>query len=82
VGTVNFERDGSFTLVATRSVNGVLDPAPLTLTGSHTFTGDCTFRMTFDVGFTFTAAIVDGGDEILFVETDPGTTLTVRAKKI
>jgi hypothetical protein len=82
VGTVAFERDGSFTLVATRSVNGVLDPDPLTLTGRYTFTGDCTFRMAFDVGFTFTAAIADGGDEILFIETDPGTTLTVRAKKI
>ena len=82
VGTVTFDRDGSFTLVATRSVNGVLDPAPLSLTGSYTFTGGCTFRMVFDVGFTFTAAIVGGGDEILFIETDPGTTLTVRAKKI
>jgi hypothetical protein len=82
VGTVMFDKHGSFTLVGTRSVNGLLDPAPLTLTGSYAFTGDCTFRMAFDVGFTFNATIADGGDDVLFIETDPGTTLTVTAKKI
>jgi len=43
---------------------------------------DCTFGMIFDVGFTFDAVIVNGGKEILFVETDPGTALIVKAKKI
>jgi hypothetical protein len=81
VGTVVFDQRGAFTLVATRSVNGTLDPEPLTLTGSYAFTDGCSFRMTFDVGFTFTGTVVDGGDELLFVETDPGTTLTVRAAR-
>jgi hypothetical protein len=38
--------------------------------------------MAFDVGFTFGATIVDGGDEVVFVETDPGTTLIVRATRL
>jgi hypothetical protein len=81
VGTVTFHKGGAFTLTALRSVNGVLDPAPLTLLGTYAFSGDCTFRMSFDVGFTFTAALVDGGREIVFLETDAGTTLVVRAKR-
>jgi hypothetical protein len=81
VGTVAFDKDGTFTLVATRSVNGTLDPEPLTLTGTYTFTSRCSFRMAFDVGFTFNGTIVEGGKELLFIETDPGTTLTVRAKR-
>jgi hypothetical protein len=81
VGTVAFDDNGAFTLVAQRSVNGVLDPAPLTLLGSYTFTGACTFRMAFDVGFTFTGTVADGGHSVVFVETDPGTTLLVRATR-
>ena len=82
VGTVTFDKGGSFTLVAARSVNGTLDPEPLTLTGTYNFTDRCSFRMVFDVGFTFNATIVEGGEELLFIETDPGTTLTVRAKRL
>jgi hypothetical protein len=82
VGTVTLDRRGGFTLIATRSVNGTLDPEPLTLTGRYTFTDACAFRLAFDVGFTFSATIVDGGDEIVFVETDPGTTITVRARRL
>lgn len=82
VGTVAFERDGTFVLVATRSVNGAIDPEPLALTGVYSMNSDCTFGMIFDVGFTFDAVIVNGGKEILFVETDPGTALIVKAKKI
>jgi hypothetical protein len=81
VGTVAFGRRGGFTLVATRSVNGTLDPEPLTLTGTYTFTDRCSFRMAFDVGVTFTATIADDGREIVFIETDPGTSLIVRATR-
>jgi hypothetical protein len=45
VGTVSFDKRGGFTLAATRSVNGTLDPDPLTSTGTYTFTDACTFRM-------------------------------------
>ena len=82
VGTVRFDKRGAFTLTATRSVNGTLDPEPLTLTGTYVFAEGCTFRMFFDVGFNFTGAIVDGGQQLFFIETDPGTTLTVRARRL
>lgn len=82
VGTVRFDRDGSFLLQARRSVNGTLDPQVLPLTGTYTFTGPCSFTMAFDVGFTFAATVADDGRQVVFVETDPGTTLIVRARKI
>lgn len=82
VGTVNFDPRGGFTLTATRSVNGVIDPQPLTLNGTYTVNGDCTLTMAFAVGFTFNATVVADGAEILFVETDTGTTFTVRARRI
>lgn len=82
VGTVNFGSRGGFTLIATRSVNGSIDPQPLTLTGSYVVNPDCTLTMSFAVGFTFRAVIVDGGKEIQFIETDPGTTFIVVAKRM
>jgi len=82
VGTVHFETDGTFLLTAIRSVNGVLDPEPLALSGTYAVTQDCQFQMVFEVGFTFMATIVNSGQEILFIETDPGTTLLVQAKRL
>ncbi len=63
------------------SVGGVLDPQPLPLTGTFTVGSDCSVRMQFDVGFDFSGTLVDGGREIVFVETDPGTTLLVKARR-
>lgn len=82
VGTVTFRPNGMFALTATRSVNGVLDSPALSLKGSYTVDWDCTLKMYFEVGFTFSGAIVDGGDEINLIETDPGTTLLVKARKM
>lgn len=82
VGTVVFAPDGTFVLTATRSVNGTLDPQPLPLTGVYFPKGDCAFAMSFDVGFNFDAVIVNNGKAILFVETDAGTALIVKATKI
>lgn len=82
VGTVNFEPQGAFTLVTTRSVNGKLDEKPQVLTGTYKVNTDCTLALSFVVGFTFRAIIVDGGKEIRFIETDPGTAFIVVAKRI
>lgn len=80
-GVVTVERSGAVTLEALRSVGGVLDPQLVSLPGALAVSADCTVQMTFDVGFNFTGTVVDAGDEILLVETDPGTTLTVRARR-
>jgi hypothetical protein len=82
VGTVRFKADGTFLLTAIRSVNGVLDPEPLALSGTYAVTQACQFQMVFEVGFTFMATIVNSGQEILFIETDPDTTLLVQAKRL
>ncbi len=82
VGTVAFADNGKFRLTAVRSTNGIIDPQPLPLTGTYAYTSDCAFQMNFDVvGFRFNAIIADGGREVQFLETDPGTTFVVKAKK-
>jgi hypothetical protein len=81
-GIVRFQRDGSFTLTARRSVAGLIDPQPLVLPGTSMVSADCTLTMSFDIGFTFTGVIVHGGREILFVETDPGTAIVVDARRL
>jgi hypothetical protein len=81
VGVVNVSPDGTFTMTAQRSVDGVIDPAPLPLKGTYQFTSGCTVNLMFDAGFHFTAQIVNR-DETVFIETDPGTALIVRSKRI
>jgi hypothetical protein len=82
VGTVAFSSNGTFRLKAVRSSNGIIDPQPLNLTGTWAFTQDCNFRMYFDVvGFHFNGSVVNGGRDVLFLETDPGTTFVVQATK-
>ena len=81
VGTVSWNSAGKFTLTAQRSVGGVLDPSPVVLTGTASVAGDCSVQLSFDAGFHFQGNLVDG-NEILFVETDPGSAVVVKAKRI
>ncbi|MFL6448457.1 MAG: hypothetical protein ACJ746_12305 [Bryobacteraceae bacterium] len=81
VGIIHVNANGTFTMSAQRSVGGTIDPDPLPLTGSFTVSSDCIAQLTFDVGFHFTASIVNR-DEVLFVETDPGTAVSVIAKRL
>jgi hypothetical protein len=80
-GVINVYPDGTFMMMAQRSVGGVLDPAPLPLTGSYNISDNCTAELTFDVGFHFTATIINSSEPV-FIETDPGTALTVVAKRL
>lgn len=82
VGTVSYQPDGSFKLNAQRSVNGTLDPGLLALGGKYEVGRDCSITMDFEVGFHCTGVISNGGKDIGFVETDPGTTLLVKAKRM
>ncbi|MBL8219415.1 MAG: hypothetical protein JNL62_09300 [Bryobacterales bacterium] len=83
VGTVAFQDNGRFRLTAVRSANGIIDPQPLQLTGTYTFTQDCNFTMNFEVvGFRFNGTVVNNGAEVQFLETDPGTTFLVKARKM
>jgi hypothetical protein len=80
VGTVDVRPDNKFTMMARRSVNGVLDPGLIPLTGTYTIGSDCTAHLTFDVGFHFDGIIT--ADGVLFIETDPGTAVTVTTKRL
>jgi hypothetical protein len=80
-GVVQLQRDGSFSATALRSVGGMQDAQPLALAGRFSVDADCAVSMHFDAGFNFVGTVVDGGREILFVETDPGTSLTVKARR-
>ena len=80
-GIVTLQRSGRFDATALRSAGGVLDAQPLPLSGRFTVDAGCAVQMNFDVGFNFAGTVVDGGREIVFVETDPGTTLLVRARR-
>ena len=81
VGVITVRPDGTFMMMAQRSVGGVLDPAPLPLTGSYAISSNCTAALTFDVGFHFTATIINDSESD-FIETDPGTALTVVSKRL
>jgi len=81
VGIITVRPDGTFSMMAQRSVGGVLDPAPLPLTGSYTISPNCTAELTFDAGFHFAATIINSS-EAVFIETDPGTALTVASKRL
>jgi hypothetical protein len=82
VGTAFHDGRGNFTLTAVRSVNGAIDPQPVTLTGRYAVNQDCTLTFAFDAGLNFWGVIVEEGKEIFFVETDPGTTVIVRSKRL
>ena len=82
VGSSFHDGRGNFTLTAIRSVNGSIDAQPVTLTGKYAVNDDCTLTFAFDAGLNFWGVVVDRGKEIFFVETDPGTTVIVRSKRL
>ncbi len=81
VGIVTLNPNGSFQMMAQRSVAGVIDAQVLPLMGTFTVNPDCSYRLNFDVGFHFDATAVSR-DESLFIETDPGTAVTVRSRRL
>ena len=81
VGLITLNPGGSYTMMAQRSVNGTLDPQPLPLSGTFSVSPDCTAKLTFDVGFHFEANIISS-NEAVFIETDPGTAVIVKSKRL
>lgn len=81
VGVVTLKPDGTFMMMAQRSVNGTIDPQPLPLSGKFSVARDCTAKLIFDIGFHFDANIVNR-NETVFIETDPGTALIVKSKRL
>lgn len=79
VGTMEVEDDGLATVKLTRSFNGLITRE--TLPGLLTINDDCRGTATFGGVRTFDIISVDGGDELQFIQTNPGSVVTVVAKR-
>jgi hypothetical protein len=80
-GFATFDGQGNFTLTATSSFNGIIQ-GPTTVTGSYRVNADCTYDSKADNGATFRAVIVNGGKELLIMQTTPGVAITGTAIKL
>ena len=87
VGTFEVDAAGNLTGADTMSLGGQI--IPRTYSGTVNVKSDCTFtaRFTYLTGtpglvVSSTGTIVSGGGEIQVVETDPGTIVTVVAKRL
>jgi hypothetical protein len=83
IGRTTYDGTGHLSGVERASVEGNVEPFER-LTGTYHVPADCTGAETFtfaDTGQVVHAAfvVVDQGSGILFLDTDPGTLLTVRA---
>jgi hypothetical protein len=84
VGRTVFDGRGGLTGADTSSFNGTITRE--TSTGTYEVRSDCTGSETFKLspsGMFVNAdfVIVDGGREVFFIETDPGTVLSVTAER-
>lgn len=80
-GSATFDGQGNFTLTATSSFNGIVQ-GPATVKGTYSVNEDCTYDSRADNGATFRSVIVNGGKEILILQTTPGVAITGTAKKL
>jgi len=87
VGAFELDFRGNVTGADTLSLGGQI--IPRTYSGTVTVRLDCTFtsRLTVNTGLpglviNSSGVIVDGGNEIYFVETDPNTIFTAVAKRM
>jgi hypothetical protein len=79
VGTMEVNEDGTATVKLTRSFNGLITRE--TLPGALTINDDCRGTATFGGVRTFDIISVDGGNELQFIQTNPGSVVTVSAKR-
>ena len=79
VGTMEVNEDGTATVKLTRSFNGTISRE--TLPGVLTINDDCRGTAVFGGVRTFDIISVDGGNELQFIQTNPGSVVTVIAKR-
>lgn len=79
VGRMVVNDDGTATVDLTRSFNGTITRE--TLPGVLTVEADCTGTLTFGGVRTFDFVAVDNLRELQFIQTNPGTVVTVIAKR-
>ena len=79
VGSMEVNEYGSATVKLTRSFNGVITRE--TLSGVLTMNADCSGTAVFGGVRTFDIISVEGGQELQFIQTNPGSVVTVIAKR-
>jgi hypothetical protein len=79
VGTMVVEENGNATVTLTRSFNGTITRE--VLPGTVTINEECTGTATFGGVRTFDIVAVNSQDELQFIQTNPGTVVTVIAKR-
>src|SRR5437868_774548 len=81
IGLIKFDGDGHFTVPAeTETFNGqpAVDPP---FGGTYTVKADCAFTAANQFGGGFAGVIVDDGNEIYLMATDPGVVLNFVLKR-
>jgi hypothetical protein len=80
VGLITFHGDGTFTTTYVNTRSGAA--LGETDTGTYDVKSDCTVSLADQtVGTHYSGVIVGAGNEVLAIQTDPGDTQTIDAKK-
>lgn len=80
-GFATFDGQGNLTMTVTNSFNGIIQ-GPTPVKGSYSVNPDCSFDAKDENGVTFRAVIVNGGTELLIMQTSPGVAITGTARKL
>lgn len=81
VGTLQVGEDGRAFLNATRSFNGHI-VSEVDLPGEITVDGDCTGSAEFQGGRRFAVVVLENHKEMHWIQTNPGTVVTVILKRL
>jgi hypothetical protein len=79
-GLETFDGAGNLSATFTSANNGIIS-AGETTTGTYSVNSDCTGSASLAPAGTFNFVIVNGGVELMVIQTDPGDTVTFDAKK-
>jgi hypothetical protein len=81
VGTLAVDGEGHALLNATRSFNGTI-LSEVDLPGTITLTDLCTGSAAFQGGRAFNLVVLDGFREMNWIQTNPGTVVTIVFKRL
>ena len=81
VGTLAVDREGNAVLNATRSFNGQIIPE-VDLPGTLELNDDCTGSAAFQGGRTFDFVVLDDHRQMQWIQTNPGTVVTVLMQRL
>ncbi|MEH2287385.1 MAG: hypothetical protein V7K79_08110 [Nostoc sp.] len=81
VGLVKVDGRGNFQSIGGASVDGTVRTNE-TGSGTYSVKQDCTVQTVISDGSTYSGVIVDGGKEIVFIATVPGTVVVETWKKV